>query len=54
MHFQRGDEGTRARETETAGNSGLARDLEERERNGLEKREWARPKGGEEMIRGTV
>lgn len=54
MHFQRGDEGTRARQTETAGSSGLARDLEESERNGLEKQKWARAKGGEEMIRGTV
>lgn len=36
------------RETETAGRGGLARDLKEKERNGLEKGEMARPKGGEE------
>lgn len=36
------------RETETAGRDGLARDLKEKERNGREKGEMVRPKGGEE------
>lgn len=36
------------RETETAGRSGLARDLKEKERNRLDKGEMARPKGGDE------
>lgn len=36
-------------ETETAGKSGFARDLKEKERNSLEKGEMVRPKGGAEQ-----
>lgn len=32
--------GKRVKETETAGRGGVARDLKEKERNGLEKGRW--------------